>query len=48
MQTPTIYFLEDLQGESIKGTFYREELIPTTPVVLNWGFPDHKGSVTIE
>ena len=30
-QTPTIYFLEDLQGEPIKGIFYREELIPTTP-----------------
>ena len=30
-QTPTIYFLEDLQGEPIKGIFCREELIPTTP-----------------
>ena len=30
-QSPTIYFLEDLQGEPIKGIFYREELIPTTP-----------------
>ena len=30
-QSPTIYFLEDLEGESIKGIFYREELIPTTP-----------------
>ena len=29
-QSPTIYFLEDLQGEPIKGIFYREELIPTT------------------
>ena len=29
-QTPAIYFLEDLQGEPIKGIFYREELIPTT------------------
>ena len=30
-QSPTIYFLEDLQGEPIKGIFYREGLIPTTP-----------------
>ena len=30
-QSPTIYFLEDLQGEPIKGIFYREELISTTP-----------------
>ena len=30
-QSPTIYFLEDLQGEPLKGAFYREELIPTTP-----------------
>ena len=30
-QSPTIYFIEDLQGEPIKGIFYREELIPTTP-----------------
>ena len=30
-QTPTIYFLEDLQGEPIEGIFYREELIPTKP-----------------
>ena len=30
-QPPTIYFLEDLEGEPIKGIFYREELIPTTP-----------------
>ena len=30
-QSPTVYFLEDLQGEPIKGIFYREELIPTTP-----------------
>ena len=30
-QSPTIYFLEDLQGEPIKGIFYREELIPATP-----------------
>ena len=29
-QSPTIYFLEDLQGEPIKGIFY-SELIPTTP-----------------
>ena len=28
--SPTIYFLEDLQREPIKGIFYREELIPTT------------------
>ena len=30
-RSPTIYFLEDLQGEPIKVIFYREELIPTTP-----------------
>ena len=30
-QSPTINFLEDLQGDPIKGIFYREELIPTTP-----------------
>ena len=30
-QTPTIYFLEDLQGEPIKCIFYREELVPTMP-----------------
>ena len=30
-QSPTIYFLEDLEGEPIKGIFYREELIPTIP-----------------
>ena len=30
-QSPTVYFLEDLQGEPIKGIFYREELIPTIP-----------------
>ena len=30
-QSPTIYFIEDLQGEPIKGIFYREELVPTTP-----------------
>ena len=30
-ESPTIYILEDLQGEPIKGIFYREELIPTTP-----------------
>ena len=30
-QSPTIYFPEDLEGEPIKGIFYREELIPTTP-----------------
>ena len=29
-QTPTIYYLEDLEGEPIKGVFYREELIPTS------------------
>ena len=28
-QFPTVYYLEDLQGEPIKGVFYREELIPT-------------------
>ena len=30
-QSPTIYFIEDLQGEPIKGIFYREELVPTAP-----------------
>ena len=30
-QSPTIYFIEDLQGEPLKGIFYREELVPTTP-----------------
>ena len=30
-QTPTLYFLEDLQGEPIKGILYREELILTSP-----------------
>ena len=30
-QSPTIYFIEDLQGEAIKGIFYREELVPTSP-----------------
>ena len=30
-QSPTTYFLEDLQGEPIKDIFYREELISTTP-----------------
>ncbi|XP_066986844.1 uncharacterized protein [Macrobrachium rosenbergii] len=29
LQNPTAYILEDLAGEEIKGTFYREELIPT-------------------
>ena len=28
-QVPTVYYLEDLQGEPIKGIFYREELVPT-------------------
>ena len=28
-QSPVIYHLEDLNGEPIKGIFYREELIPT-------------------
>lgn len=28
-QKPTVYYLEDLQGEDIKGIFYREELVPT-------------------
>ena len=28
-QKPTVYLLDDLQGEPIKGIFYREELIPT-------------------
>ena len=28
-QIPSVYFLEDLQGEIIKGIFYREELVPT-------------------
>ena len=27
-QSPVVYYLEDLQGEPIKGIFYREELIP--------------------
>ena len=27
-QSPTVYYLEDLQGESIKGIFYQEELVP--------------------
>ena len=27
---PTVYYLEDLQGENIDGVFYREELIPCT------------------
>ena len=27
-QKPTVYHLEDLQGEDIKGIFYREELVP--------------------
>ena len=27
-QSPSVYYLEDLQGETIKGIFYREELIP--------------------
>ena len=30
-QSPTIYFIEDLQGEAIKGIFYSEELVPTSP-----------------
>ena len=30
-QSPTIYLIEDLQGEAIKGIFYREELVPTSP-----------------
>ena len=30
-QSPTVYRIEDLQGEPIKGIFYREELIPTSP-----------------
>ncbi|XP_064111308.1 uncharacterized protein LOC135218789 [Macrobrachium nipponense] len=29
LQNITVYILEDLAGEEIKGTFYREELIPT-------------------
>ena len=29
-QTPIIYYLEDLEGEPIKGVFYREELIHTS------------------
>ena len=29
-QSPTIYFLEELEGEPIKGIFHRE-VIPTTP-----------------
>lgn len=28
-QKPTVYLLDDLQGERIKGIFYREELTPT-------------------
>lgn len=28
-QNPTVYYLEDLQGEQIEGIFYRQELIPT-------------------
>ena len=28
-EKPVVYYLEDLQGESIKGIFYREELVPT-------------------
>ena len=28
-QNPTIYFLEDLNGEPITGLFYRDELTPT-------------------
>ena len=28
-QSPSIYYLEDLQGEPRKGIFYREELIST-------------------
>ena len=28
-QIPTVYYLEDLQGENIIGIFYREELIPS-------------------
>ena len=27
---PTVYYLDDLQGENIDGVFYREELIPCT------------------
>ena len=27
---PTVYYLEDLQGENIEGLFYREEIIPCT------------------
>ena len=29
-QTPTAYYIEDLEGEPIKGIFYREELIPVS------------------
>ena len=29
-QSPNTYYLEDLEGEPIKGVFYREELIPTS------------------
>lgn len=28
--TPTVYYIEDLEGEEVKGLFYREELIPVT------------------
>ena len=28
-QSPTVYYLEDLQGDPIKGVFYREELVPS-------------------
>ena len=28
-QKPTVYFLQDLSGEPIKGIFYRQELTPT-------------------
>ena len=28
-QKPTVYYLNDLQGEEIKGIFYRDELTPT-------------------
>ena len=30
-QSPIVYYLEDLQGEPIKGLFYREELVPSEP-----------------
>ena len=29
-QKPTVYYLEDLNGEEIQGIFYREELVPTS------------------